>query len=282
MLLRDAIRAAGMTPPEHIPMGKFVRFPGAEKKRGNTAGWCIQLSPTFAAFGDWSTGLSTTWRDAQHVDTAESRRQLEQARAQQRQHMAETFRRQQQAATTARAIVSRAKPATHPYLARKGFPAAMGLVDDGKLVIPMRDARQYEQIASAQMIDASGEKRFLPGGRASGTAFRLGAPLATARHIVLCEGYATGLSLQAAMRWLPGPCAVLVCFSANNLQTVAQWFPTAVIAADNDHSGTGQRAAEATGLRWTMPFDVGTDFNDLHVGKGLGRVMERMRELLAR
>lgn len=281
MTLRDAIRAAGMTPPEHIPMGRFVRFPGAEKKRGNTAGWCIQISPTVAAFGDWSTGLSSTWHDTTHVDTTESRQQIEHARALQRRHRAETLQRQQQAAATAREIVRQAKPATHPYLARKGFPAACGLVHEGKLVVPMRDAQQYDQIASAQMIDANGEKRFLPGGRASGTAFRLGAPIASARHIVLCEGYATGLSLQAALQLLPGPSAVLVCFSANNLQTVAQWFPKAVVAADNDHSATGQRAAEATGLRWTMPWDVGTDFNDLHIGKGIYRVVERMRELLA-
>lgn len=280
MLLHEAIRAAGMTPPEHIPAGRWVRFPGSGKAKANRAGWCRVITPTLAIFGDWSTGLTETWRDGTHRETPESRRQLAEAREREREFQRQTHARQRQAAQAAVSLLARAKQATHPYLARKGFPAGLGLVADDKLVVPMRDARDYRQLVSAQLIDADGEKRFLTGGRASGTSFRLGAPIAQARHIVLCEGYATGLSLHAALAKLPGPSAVLVCFSANNLELVAQWFPQAVIAADNDHSCTGQRAAEATGLKWTMPFDVGTDFNDLHVGKGIYRVVERMRELL--
>ena len=38
---RDAIRAAGLEPPENIEPGKLHRFPGLGKRNGNTAGWCI-------------------------------------------------------------------------------------------------------------------------------------------------------------------------------------------------------------------------------------------------
>jgi putative DNA primase/helicase len=104
--------------------------------------------------------------------------------------------------------------------------------------------------------------------------------MAEAKHIVLCEGYATGLTIHAAIARLPGPNAVIVCFSARNLETVAQWFPTAVVAADNDASATGEQSALRTGLKWTMPYEVGTDFNDVHVAMGLHVVTQRMRELL--
>ncbi len=67
------------------------------------------------------------------------------------------------------------------------------------------------------------------------------------------------------------------------MERVGQIVPrNAVVAADNDQSGTGERAAESTGLRWTMPYEVGTDFNDLHQTMGVHVVTERMRELFAR
>lgn len=282
MTLQDAIRAAGMTPPRSIPDGRWVRFPGAGKSRANRAGWCRVISPTLAIFGDWSTGLTSVWKDDAHRDDGESRRLLAEARERERHFAAQTRKRQAEAAAKAQEIVAKAREGSHPYLVRKGFPRATGLVYEDKLVVPMRDARDYRQVISAQLIDESGDKRFLPGGRASGAAFRIGAPLMKARNLVLCEGYATGLSLHAALEKLPGPNAVLVCFSAQNLEAIAPWFPQAVVAADNDKSGTGERVAVATGLRWTMPYEIGSDFNDLHQRMGIYVVVERMRELLQR
>lgn len=279
MRLPDAIAAAGMTPPRSIPMGRFVRFPGAGKGRGNRAGWCRLITPTLAVYGDWSTGLTETWRDETHVDTEESRRLIAEARERERVIRAQERKRQRQTAMEAQALVSASVYATHPYLARKGFPLATGLVHDGKLVIPMRDAQAYTEILSAQLIDADGGKKFLPGGRASGAIFMLG-DRRRSRHVVLCEGYATGLSLQEALRRLPGPSCVIVCFSARNMELVANHFQSAVIATDHDESQTGQRAAEATGLRWAMPEQVG-DYNDVHQQRGIFAVVEAMRGLLA-
>ena len=37
---RDAIRAAGLEPPDVIEPGMMYRFPGVGKRNGNTAGWC--------------------------------------------------------------------------------------------------------------------------------------------------------------------------------------------------------------------------------------------------
>ena len=143
----------------------------------------------------------------------------------------------------------------------------------------MDEFKDYTQILSAQLIAENGDKKFLPGGRAKGAVFRLGMPKAS--RPVLCEGFATGLSIDAALKRLPGEHAVIVCFSAKNLELVAQDYRNAVVAGDNDMSATGEETAKRTGLKWTMPYEIGADWNDLHRNIGLHAVVERMRELLA-
>lgn len=277
--LAEAIAAAGMTPPRNIVEGRWLRFPGVGKGRGNRAGWCRVISPTLAIYGDWSSGFTETWRDDSHRDDAQSRRLLAEARQRERQFAAEQRAKQASVAREAQALVRDAIISGHPYLIRKGFPDRATLVREGRLVIPVRDVDDYRQIISAQLIDESGEKRFLTGGRTRGGIHRLGAT--HAERIVLCEGYATGLSIDAALLRLSGAHAVVVCFSARNLEHVATRFPDAVVAADNDESKTGEECAKRTGLRWTMPPEIG-DFNDMHLSRGLYAVVGAMREVFAR
>jgi putative DNA primase/helicase len=279
MNLEQAIAATGMQPPARIVPGRWMRFPGIGKGKSNRAGWCRVITPTLAIFGDWSSNFTSTWRDEAHKDDANSARLLAQARAREAAFAAEQRARQAAAAQHARELVESCRTGTHCYLERKGFPQRRELIDAKKnLVIPMRDSRDYARIISAQLIAEDGDKKFLPGGRAKGAVFRIGAPAAS--RPVLCEGFATGLSIDAALKRLPGSHAVLVCFSAKNLERVAQDFRSAVVAADNDLTATGEEAAKRTGLKWTMPYEVGTDFNDLHRSMGLHVVVERMRELL--
>ncbi len=281
MTLTDAIRSAGMTAPQNIVLGRWMRFPGNGKGGANRSGWCRMMTPTLAIYGDWSTGLSEVWKDHTHRDDAATRQMLAQARARERDMRRKDQERQRLAALKAADIIKRAERGTHPYLERKGFPQETGLIYDERLVIPMRDAENYPRVVSAQMIAADGEKRFLPGGRTRAAIYRIG----TEGHgrIVLCEGYATALSIASAIRRLPGAFQILVCFSALNLERVGQLVPrNAVVAADNDRSGTGERAAKSTGLRWTMPYEIATDFNDLHQAMGVYVVTERMRELFAK
>lgn len=278
MQLRETLIAAGMSPPAHIAPGRWLRFPGIGKGRANRAGWCRLITPTLAIYGDWSSGLSEIWRDGTHRDDTESRRLLREAREREVEFLKSQRTKQARVAHEAALELERSILGPHPYLERKGFSELLGFVRGERLLIPMRDSVRYRELINLQQIWPDGTKRFLPGGRARGAIHRIGAPHAW--HTVLCEGYATGLSLDAALSLISPSHAVIVCFSATNLVSVAERFPKAFVAADNDQSATGEEAAKRTGLKWAMPYEVGTDFNDLHQKMGLHVVVERMRELL--
>lgn len=276
MTLTQAIAAAGMTPPRRIVSDRWMRFPGIGKGGSNRSGWCRLITPTLAVFGDWSSDFSSTWHDETHVDTETAAKLLEQARARSREFARQQVRRQSKAAADAEQMIREATMATHPYLTRKGFPNLLGLVHSDKLLVPVRDVTDYSRVISVQLIDGAGEKRFLTGGRTRCGVYRIGAIPDRARRIVLCEGYATGLSLNVALQRLPGPHTIIVCFSAGNLELVAQHFPTALVCADHDESKRGEEAARATGLEWRMPTELG-DFNDMHQSHGVYAVTEVLR-----
>jgi putative DNA primase/helicase len=61
---REAIRAAGLTPPDEIEAdGKLRRF-ASNGKKGDDAGWYLLHGDGIPAgsFGDWRAGFSQTWR----------------------------------------------------------------------------------------------------------------------------------------------------------------------------------------------------------------------------
>lgn len=281
MTLHECLAAAGMTPPPPRKMveGRWLRFPGIGKGKSNRSGWCRIISPTLAIFGDWASGLSETWSDDTHRDDARTAKLLKEAKERERRFAAEQRQKQALVAKQAQEIVEKAIISGHPYLVRKGFANRSTLVRDGHLVIPVRDVDNYQQIISVQLIALDGEKRFLTGGRTRGGIHRLGAT--SAARIALCEGYATGLSIDAALQRLTGTHAVIVCFSARNVELVADRFPSAVVCADNDESLTGEHCAKRTGLRWIMPPDVATDFNDMHQLHGLRSVVDALRGVFA-
>lgn len=276
MTLTEAIAAAGMTPPARIIPKKWMRFPGVGKGRSNRSGWCRLISPTLAVFGDFSSDISATWHDETQVDAETAAKQLEKARAQSREYSRQQRQQQARSADKAAQMIRDASMASHPYLVRKGFPNLLGLVHDSRLLVPVRDVTDYGRVISVQTIDANGVKKFLPGGRTRCGVYRIGVAPASARRVLLCEGYATGLSIHAAVQRLPGPHSIVVCFSAGNLELVAEHFPGALVCADHDESKRGEEAARATGLEWRMPPEIG-DFNDMHQKHGVYAVTEILR-----
>lgn len=211
------------------------------------------------------------------IDRAAMRRRMAQAAQEERE-------RQEDAREFADGMVKRAGLDIHPYLSAKGFPKEKGLVLDGDLLVPMREFKLYRQINSLQRIAADGTKLFLPGGKAKGSVFFIGPLLARERWLV--EGYATGLSVRAALRELHREAQVVVCFSAGNLAHVGvlvrELRPVAYVMADNDKSGAGKKAANETGLPWAMPPEVGMDANDLHQRDGLRALVGLIRTVRAR
>lgn len=206
----------------------------------------------------WNDPTSKPWSEA---DRAQWRAKRDAARvAQQAQWRA--------AAHSAALQLRRAKPAPHAYLHRKGFPEAQAMVSpEGAMLVPMRSLAG--DLQSLQTIcwdegERAFTKKMLYGGRAKGAVFRFGDR--AARELVLCEGYADGLSIATALRTAGLPAAALVCFNAGNLEHVASALPAgrAMVFADNDASGAGERAAQATGLPYCMSDVVGEDPNDLY------------------
>lgn len=189
-------------------------------------------------------------------------------------------RLQEHARIEAQELLAACDRQRHPYLCRKGFPTVLGLVhvESGDLIVPMRDLKDYETVNTVQRIDGDGEKKFLYGGQAKGSVLRL----ASGKTTWIVEGYATGLSVQAALKHLHQPAGVLIAFNADNIKFVASKIPRpAFVFADRDDSGVGQAAAEATGLHWCVApalREKKTDANDLHMAKGIRAVADLMRE----
>lgn len=183
----------------------------------------------------------------------------------------EQERKYQKAAKAAETLLRSCTMAEHGYLRLKGFPKVRALVKDEILVVPMRNVRT-NALQGAQTIHWDAEsrkwiKKMLYGMRAKAAVFRLGR---STRETVLCEGFATGLSIDAALQMMHAEASVLVCFSAQNMQHVAgQLGGSIYVFADNDASGTGERIAKAIGRPYCMAPTVGHDANDWHIAEGL-------------
>jgi putative DNA primase/helicase len=163
-------------------------------------------------------------------------------------------------------ILSQTLLGKHEYLNSKGFIDAEDMIwgHEGKktLVVPMR---VDGSLVGCQLIESDGSKKFLYGQRTSNAELVIDNK---GVHI-LCEGYATALSIQAALKKMSRRYTIHVCFSAGNMKKVAQGLPDGLIIADNDQSGTGERVAKEIGWQYWMSDVVGEDANDTHQRVGL-------------
>jgi putative DNA primase/helicase len=283
---RQAIEAAGLTPPATIhDDGAIHRF-STNGRRGDDSGWYSLHTDGIAAgaFGCWRESMQSTWcaKSDNAMTAAELDTHRVRIKAIQVQREAEQVQRQQTTATDAARRVQAATDCTqHPYLTTKGVQAHGIKIEGDNLLIPMIDSTG--KVQSLQSITPDGDKRFLSGGRVKGCYHAIGKP---AGLLIVCEGYATGASIHEATGH-----AVAVAFNAGNLEAVAaalrSKYPDMkiIIAGDDDHLTDGnpglnkaRAAAQAVGALVAVPSfpadrpDKATDFNDLHQLAGLDAV----------
>lgn len=300
---RDAIRTAGLTPPEVIEAdGKLHRF-ASDGKRGDDSGRYVLHSDGIAAgwIGDYRTGLSQTWR----ADVGRKLTQGEEAAhrakvvAMRRQREAEEKARHAEAAKKAAALVKAGirEPAGNPYLACKGVsavatlweidagaaaailgysPKSGGEVLTGRLLVA--PVKVGAKLSTCELIDEGGHKSAIYGGAKAG-GYWAAQPLpecdGAGLTLLIGEGVATLLSGREATGHL-----AIAALSSGNLPAVAkamsERYPAAVLVILADLvKATGApdqhaiEAARAVGALLAIP-DFGaarpegaTDFNDM-------------------
>lgn len=162
-----------------------------------------------------------------------------------------------------------------------------------ELLVPLLD--HTGKLWNVQKIFASGDKRFLAGGRVS-ACFHVIGDIRTSAWVLIVEGYATGATLHQATGH-----AVVIAFNEGNLRHVATAIKQLhravklLICADDDQATqtrTGKNpgivgavaAAESVGALWCKPEGLapgGTDFNDLAEAAGEVEVKAQIERAVA-
>jgi putative DNA primase/helicase len=331
----DQMRAALPDDPaaDLVPDGKR-RYWGRQKKN-----WYVLrelrthggATVVVGAFGTYRHG-GAWWRvdvDWQGISAEERERMAAQRRERAERERAERAREAARAKRTAAQQWREASPSGHsPYLERKGVQGeACRYLPDGSILVPLLryDLPRERALQALQRIypgprgtDAHGEplpqKVFTRGFAKPGCSVRLGM-VTVGQPVLVCEGYATGLTLRmATARRVP----VFVALDAGNLQPVcdllAELHPTCplLVCADDDWLtqdaarrrlvNPGVRSARhaaatvarerllAAGVHVVYPVwpargpgirhDCDTDFNDLAARAGLDAVRVQIARAL--
>lgn len=318
---RDAIRAAGLNPPDVIEAdGKLRRF-GTNGKRSDDAGWYIAHDDGIpaGAFGDWRTGVSQTWRAevGRKLTPTEESAHRERVAAMRQAREAEEAKRRADAARKAAELWNAGAPAApdHPYLARKGVspaptlrelpaadvariigyePASKGEKLTGRILLaPVKIAGK---LSTVEMIDAERRKSALFGGAKAGgfwAAQALPDGDGAGLCILIAEGVATALSAREATGH-PAIAALSAGQLAAAARAMRERFPAArlVILADvqkacGEPDPQAIEAARESGAALAVP-DFGTDraehetdFNDMAASRGLDSVRQAIEGAIA-
>ena len=274
--LIDAIRAAGLEPPDQVFLdGKIHRFKSGTKGTGNKGGdkpgWYLVFGDGVPAgrFGCWRMGFESPWRadvgrKLTPTEEMAHARRIAEAKA---LRDAELERQHEVASATVETIWNQAQAAhpDHPYLMRKGIQThGARVTGDGRLVVPLYS--DDGTLSSLQYISHDGGKLYHPGGQTGGKFWVLGT-MDEPGTLFVAEGFATA----ATVHEVTGR-PVAISYSASNLVPVTGILremhgatQDIVIVADHDASGVGQRYAEQAsakfGARMVMPPILG-DAND--------------------
>lgn len=275
--LIDAIRAAGLEPPDQVIMdGKIHRFKsgtkGSGNKGGDKPGWYLIFGDGVPAgrFGCWRMGFESPWRadvgrQFSPAEEMQHARRIAEAKA---IRNAELERQHEVASATVETIWASAQAASpeHPYLKRKGIGVhGARVTGDGRLVVPLYG--QDGHLSSLQYIAHDGSKLYHPGGQTGGKFWMLGT-MDEPGTLFVAEGFATAATIHETTG---RPC--VVSYSASSIVPVTgslrEMYGSSqdiVIVADHDKHGVGQKYADQAsakyGVRVVMPPIEGMDAND--------------------
>lgn len=278
----------------------------------------VSLSYIVGSFGSYRTGHAEKvhWDRDELTEAQRAQYRAERERQEAADRAARAEEERLAALSAAELWAGAAREGSSAYLARKGVaPEACRYMPDGSIVVPLLryDLPREQALRACQRIypgprthRRTGEdlpqKIFTKNFAKTGCSVRLGEISADTWLMLLCEGYATGLSIRMATgrRW-----PVFVALDAYNLSPVAELlrglYPSAhmLICADDDwqsadHEGPNpgrrkaRKAARAVdGCDVVYPVfsvpDRGpkeTDFNDLHLREGLPVVARQLGRVI--
>lgn len=267
-------RSHGILINDLPPLGVWKRFPTEDHPRSRNGAVKFMGDVGFVQNHATSTVVSIWKPDSSIVSIDRSSALISIKKAED-----EKRKKQHTAMQRAVGMLNGSGLSTHPYLEAKGFPDEQGNVlwQDGKpvLLIPMRVGGN---LVGLQQIDEDGGKKFLYGQRTSNAVFTFD----NKGMNVLCEGYATALSVRLAFKQMKQRYTLHVCFSAGNMAKVAAGLEPGLMIADNDASGTGQRVAEESGWKYWLSDRIQEDCNDYHQRVGLfGLTQSLTRSMLS-
>lgn len=294
-------KAHGLVVDSIIDDEEIHRVATVSSKRGALDGWYVLYTSgkfPVGVCGDWKTPeVSYQWaaetgRTLTFQERADHSKWVDEVKAKQK---AAREAAQEKAAERAEEEVGVYADASaeHPYLVRKRVqPHGIKVDRAGRLVVPVYSADG--EIISHQTIDLDGVKRFLKGGKVDGGFFEIRG---TRQVVFVGEGFATCASVHEATG-----ATVLVAFDCGNLPKVAKIAKELylgakiVMAADNDQytdGNPGMKAANISasavnGMVVSPVFSESevsagkpTDFNDLHVLRGLDAVREQIEMIIS-
>jgi len=272
MQFLDFCRAHGILIDRLPPIGAWKRYPTEDKPSHRNGAIKFMGDHAFVQNHATETEISV-WKAE-----GDSKIDIDRIRRIAKQADDDIRDKQREAARKAAFMLNQCQIGFHPYLEKKGFKDEQGNIlkhetEGLLLLIPMRVGHQ---LVGCQVINEEGGKKFLFGQRTSNAAFVFD----NKGPNILCEGYATALSVRAAMKALKRRYTLHVCFSAGNMKKVASTLPNGFVIADNDLSRTGQNTAEAIGWPYWMPSEAGMDANDVHQRDGLFKFSQSLGKVI--
>ncbi|MDG6398694.1 VapE family protein [Pseudomonas quasicaspiana] len=303
----------GLEPPQPLVFGKLTRCKTSQDKGTEKNGWYVahehrtEKGDTliFGSFGDWRSGETHKIKVKAGKMSAEEREVMRARQEEAKRRAVEV------AANAARRAANRAAGMFKrmPDKGRSGYLDRKQIVGFGvryaprssAVLVPMCDAR--DQIVGLQVIypekqESTGrDKSYWPYGMSKEGAFHLIGPHPEpGEPVLVCEGFATGVSLHMATSF-----TVAIAFDAGNLMSVAKTmrerFPGRPIIVCRDDDWKTKRpngdawnpgkekadnAATVVGCQVVAPIfaiereDKWTDFNDLHCAEGLEAVRRQV------